>query len=741
MLQRCLLIIEEDALMFNIIKREVQWGGKLFSLETGKIARQASGAVVVRYGDSTVLCTVAKAKKEIEDIDFVPLTVEYIEKSYAAARILGGFKKRETRPGDLETLTARLIDRPIRPLIDGNWRYDTQVICTTLAFDNEASIKVAALVGASAALAISEVPFDGPVASAEVGYVDGQYILNPLEEQREQSDLFLTVAGTKSSVLMVESEAKEMSEEIMLGAVTFGHQQMQPLLDMVTDFVQAAAKPKIQPTIATDDHELVETLNQKFGEQLKKAFTIKDKLERNAAVDDLRETALQSLTDDTISAERLKFAFAALESQIVRHKILQNGERIDGRKVDEIRPITTEIDLLPVVHGSALFTRGETQALAVTTLGGAGDEQRFDTLAEADQKEKFMLHYNFPPYCVGEVGQIKTGRRELGHGNLARKALKYLLPDDKEFPYVIRVVSEITESNGSSSMATVCASSMSMMSAGVPMKKPVAGIAMGLIKDGDNFTILSDIMGDEDHLGDMDFKVAGTADGVTALQMDIKCAGVSAEIMQKALQQAHQGRIHILGKMAEAVQEPQELPANAPKTKTIHINPSKIREVIGSGGKVIKGICEECGGVTINIEDDGSVQINGRNTEDVEAAIAKIENIAVDLKVGSIYQGKVVKVIDSGAFVSLPGGKDGFVHISELANYRVDFVDDILSEGQEIKAKLKGFDRQGRPKLSYRDVDQATGEDLRPDDKLDDNNGGGGFHGGGGERHSNFHRK
>lgn len=727
--------------MFNIIKKEVEWGGKVFSLETGKIARQASGAVIVKYGDSTVLCTVARAKKEIPDIDFVPLTVEYIEKSYAAARILGGFKKRETRPSDLETLTARLIDRPIRPLIDGNWRYDTQIVCTTLAFDNEASIKIAALVGASAALAISEVPFDGPIASAEVGYINGEYVLNPTEEQQETSDLFLTVAGTKDSVLMVESEAQELSEDVMLGAVDFGHQAMQPLLTMVAEFAQAAAKTKIQPSVSADDSELRDQIAQQFGDSLRQAFSIRDKLPRNEAVEKIKEEVMAALLSDDVTSERLNFAFAALESQIVRQKILQQGERIDGRKVDEVRPITTEVDVLPVVHGSALFTRGETQALAVTTLGGAGDEQMFDTLAEAGQKERFMLHYNFPPYCVGEVGQIKTGRRELGHGSLARKALKYLLPTAEEFPYVIRVVSEITESNGSSSMATVCASSMSLMNAGVPLRKPVSGIAMGLIKEANDFIVLSDIMGDEDHLGDMDFKVAGTADGVTALQMDIKCSGVSSEIMQKALNQAHAGRMHILGKMAEAITAPAELPENAPKTKSITIPTNKIREVIGSQGKVIKGLCEECG-VTINIEDDGTVQVNGKNTEDVDAAIAKIESITAELRLGGIYDGKVVKIIESGAFVNLPGGKDGFIHISELADYRVDYVDDILSEGQTIKAKMKGYDRQGRPKLSYRDVDQKTGADLHPEEKFEGradsrpdgghaahgNRNGGGFH-------------
>lgn len=727
--------------MFNIIKKEVEWGGKVFSLETGKIARQASGAVIAKYGDSIVLCTVAKAKKEIPDIDFVPLTVEYIEKSYAAARILGGFKKRETRPSDLETLTARLIDRPIRPLVDGNWRYDTQIVCTTLAFDSEASIKIAALVGASAALAISEVPFAGPIASAEVGYLDGQYILNPNEEQQEHSDLFLTVAGTKDSVLMVESEAKELSEEVMLGAVDFGHQAMQPLLSMVEEFAQAAAKSKIQPTVSADDAELRNQIAEQFGDRLREAFTIHDKLPRNTAIEQIKEEVLAAFVNDEVSSERLNFAFAALESQIVRQKILQQGERIDGRKVDEVRPISTEVGILPVVHGSALFTRGETQALAVTTLGGSGDEQMFDTLAEAGQKERFMLHYNFPPYCVGEVGQIKTGRRELGHGNLARKALKYLLPSSEEFPYVIRVVSEITESNGSSSMATVCSSSMSLMNAGVPLRKPVSGIAMGLIKDGEQFTVLSDIMGDEDHLGDMDFKVAGTADGITALQMDIKCSGVSSEIMRKALAQAHQGRLHILDKMAEAITAPAALPENAPKTKTITIPTSKIREVIGAQGKVIKGICEEFG-VTINIEDDGRVQINGRSTEDVEATVQKIESITMELRLGGIYDGKVVKIIESGAFVSLPGGKDGFIHISELADYRVDFVDDILSEGQVIKAKMKGYDRQGRPKLSYRDVDQKTGADLHPEEKFEGRadsrpDGGRGNRGGNGGFHNN----
>ena len=700
--------------MFNIVKKEINWNGKILSLETGKIARQAGGAVVAKLGNTTVLCAVTVASKVAEGADFFPLTVHYLEKSYAAGKIPGGFFKREAKPSDAATLTSRLIDRPIRPLFPSNFYNEVNVICTVLSYDPSCTPDIVALIGASAALSISEAPFDGPVAAVRVGFVDGQFVINPNNDEVKAGTLDLVVAGTKSSVLMVESEAKELSETDMLAAVDFAHNAFQPVIDLITEFQGAAGKAKMQ-VVTEDNSALKKEIANFIGDRLISAYKKREKQIRSSELSQIKADVKEKFTnvEAGISANKISSIFKYLEQEIVRNDILNSGSRIDGRSPDQIRQIEIEVGLLPQVHGSALFTRGETQALVITTLGSGKDEQMVEGL-DAMAKESFMLHYNFPPYSVGETGQMKPpGRREIGHGKLAWRAINPVFPVNSEsFSYVTRVVSEITESNGSSSMATVCGASLSLMDAGVPIKEPVSGIAMGLIKEGDKYVVLSDIMGDEDHLGDMDFKVAGTKNGITSLQMDIKINGISSEIMQKALEQAHAGRMHILDKMTAAMPSARtELNSNVPRVEVFNIPPKKIREVIGSRGKVIKEICAVAG-VVMDVEDDGTVKITSSNNDSIKKAVAMVNEIIFEPEVGDIYEGPVVKVIDAGAFVSIASNRDGFVHISELADYRVDFVEDVINEGDIVKVKVIGFDKKGRPKLSYRCVDQKTGEDI-----------------------------
>ena len=700
--------------MFSIVKKEMEWGGKTLSLETGKIGRQAS-SVIVRYGDTTVMANVTIAKKETTGIDFVPLTVSYIEKFYAIGKIPGGFVKRETKPSDNETLIARTIDRPIRPLFPSNYRHETDVFCTLLTYDEQTPADIVALIATSAALSISPAPFEDVVAGARVSYKNGEFILNGMHPLCDDGKLDLTVAGTKDSILMVESEVKELTENEMLDALNFGHKELGKVVDFIKDFVNACKVEKIVPT-AVDFSELESNIKEFATNDLKEAYNITTKRERVAKLEEIHDKINEKFvgeSDDEILINKVSEITQDIEKTIVRTMILKEGRRIDGRKIDQVRPITPEVDVLPIVHGSALFTRGETQALVITTLGSEHDEQIVDNVSESVDSQNFILHYNFPPYAVGETGFLKApGRREIGHGKLAWKAIHNIVKLDENFPYTIRVVSEITESNGSSSMATVCGTSMSLMSAGVPMKAPVSGIAMGLIKEGDDFVVLTDIMGDEDHLGDMDFKVAGTENGITALQMDIKCKGITKEIMSKALSQAKEGRHFILTRMSEAISESRaEVSKTAPRALTFKIKPNKIKDVIGSKGKVIKDIIDKTG-TTIDIDDDGTVVIMSNNQESSQKAKKMIEEIACDLEIGKIYEGKVLKILDSGAFIDLPGKIDGFVHISQLANYRVEFVDDILNEGDIVKVKLIGFDRNNKPKLSYKAVDQKTGEDL-----------------------------
>ena len=700
--------------MFSIVKKEMEWGGKTLSLETGKIGRQAS-SVIVRYGDTTVMANVTIAKKETTGIDFVPLTVSYIEKFYAIGKIPGGFVKRETKPSDNETLIARTIDRPIRPLFPSNYRNETDVFCTLLTYDEQTPADIVALIATSAALSISPAPFEDVVAGARVSYKNGEFILNGMHPLCDDGKLDLTVAGTKDSILMVESEVKELTENEMLDALDFGHKELGKVVDFIKDFVNACKVEKIVPT-AVDFSELESNIKEFATNDLREAYNITTKRERVAKLEEIHDKINEKFvgeSDDEILINKVSEITQDIEKTIVRTMILKEGRRIDGRKIDQVRPITPEVDVLPIVHGSALFTRGETQALVITTLGSEHDEQIVDNVSESIDSQNFILHYNFPPYAVGETGFLKApGRREIGHGKLAWKAIHNIVKLDENFPYTIRVVSEITESNGSSSMATVCGTSMSLMSAGVPMKAPVSGIAMGLIKEGDDFVVLTDIMGDEDHLGDMDFKVAGTENGITALQMDIKCKGITKEIMSKALSQAKEGRHFILTRMSEAISESRaEVSKTAPRALTFKIKPNKIKDVIGSKGKVIKDIIDKTG-TTIDIDDDGTVVIMSNNQESSQKAKKMIEEIACDLEIGKIYEGKVLKILDSGAFIDLPGKTDGFVHISQLANYRVEFVDDILNEGDIVKVKLIGFDRNNKPKLSYKAVDQKTGEDL-----------------------------
>lgn len=700
--------------MFNVIKKEIEWAGKKLSFETGKIARQADGAVLARYGDTMVLCT-AVAQKEIkEGVDFFPLTVNYQEKTYAAGKIPGGFFKREGRPAEKETLVSRLIDRPLRPLFPENFFNETQVICTVISHDPDADADIVAMVGASAAIAISGIPFNGPIGAARVGFIDGEFVLNPGTSERAVSALDLVVSGTRQSVLMVESEAKVLTEEQMLEAVVFGHQQMQPVIDLIEALKDAAGKPVW--TIKEEDNSALQKKIEVLAvEGLREAYAIQSKQARVENVAAVKQKTLDALVvelgEDNVDTRKINKLLKNLEKDIVRGDILQTGKRIDGRGVADVRPIVPEVNILPKTHGSALFTRGETQALVVTTLGTSQDQQLIDGL-DGSSKERFMLHYNFPPFSVGEASFLRApGRREIGHGKLAWRAINPLLPSEEEFPYTLRVVSEITESNGSSSMATVCGTSLALMDAGVPLKASVAGIAMGLIKEGKAFAVLSDILGDEDHLGDMDFKVAGTDEGITALQMDIKIDGITAEIMQVALEQAKQGRKHILGKMAEALSSSREtINENAPQMTTVRINKEKIGALIGPGGKVIKEICDTTG-AKIDIEDDGTVRIAAVNMEAINAAKEIVLNIASDPEIGQIYTGKVVSVVDFGAFVAFLGTTEGLVHVSEISSERIPEVSQVLSKGDVVKVKVLGIDR-GKVRLSMKRVDQDTGEDI-----------------------------
>ncbi|WP_120498426.1 polyribonucleotide nucleotidyltransferase [Kiloniella sp. EL199] len=698
--------------MFNIYTKEIEWGGRTLKLETGQIARQADGAVLATYGDTVVLCTAVGARSVKPGQDFFPLTVNYQEKTYAAGKIPGGFFKREARPSEKETLVSRLIDRPLRPLFADGYLNETQVICTVISHDLENDPDIIAMVGASAALTISGLPFLGPIGGCRVGYENGEYVLNPLMQDYENMDLDLVLAGTHEGVLMVESEAKELSEEVMLGAVAYGHEQMMPVINAIIELAEECAKdPRelapVDPAVAVVKEKLIAGgILDKFSE----AYGEQEKLQRQANIAAVKEAALEGLEED--EAAIAGGLFKKLEAEVVRGSILKTSMRIDGRNTKQIRPIIAEVGKLPLTHGSSLFTRGETQALVTSTLGTGQDEQIIDQL-EGSYREHFMLHYNFPPYSVGEAGFLRgPGRREIGHGKLAWRAIHPLLPAKEDFPYTMRVVSEITESNGSSSMATVCGSSLALMDAGVPLKSPVAGIAMGLIKEGDDFAVLSDILGDEDHLGDMDFKVAGTENGVTALQMDIKITSITQEIMKVALEQAHEGRLHILGEMAKAITSGREgVSENAPRITTFSIPKDKIREVIGTGGKVIREITEETG-AKIDIEDDGTIKVAAVDKEAGDAAVDWIKSIVAEPEVGVVYDGKVVRCVDFGAFVNFMGARDGLVHISELENRRVGKVTDVVNEGDMVKVKCIGIERGGKVKLSMKRVDQETGEDL-----------------------------
>ena len=699
--------------MFKVYRKEIIWGGRKLTLETGKIARQADGAVLASYGETVVLCTVVAQKSARPGIDFFPLTVNYQEKTFAAGKIPGGFFKREGRPTEKETLVSRLIDRPIRPLFAGGFRNETQVICTVLSHDLENDPDVVAMIGTSAALTISGIPFLGPVGAARVGYRNGSFTLNPTLAEIEDTDLDLVVAGTTEGVLMVESQAKELSEETMLEAVMFGHRAFQPVIQAIVELAeQCAREPWQLPTAGYDRAAVKARLREVVGEDIRAAYTETVKQARHDKIDAAKAKAYETLGGEDIAPEALASCFKELESDVLRGSVIATGLRIDGRDTRTVRPIAAEVGILPRAHGSALFTRGETQALVVATLGTSQDEQIVDAL-EGEYREHFMLHYNFPPYSVGEGGRLGTpGRREIGHGKLAWRALRPLLPIKENFPYTMRVVSEITESNGSSSMATVCGTSLALMDAGVPMPRPVAGIAMGLIKEENGYAVLSDILGDEDHLGDMDFKVAGTEKGVTSLQMDIKITSITEEIMKVALGQARDGRLHILNEMAQAIGGARdEVNQNAPRITVISIPKEKIRDVIGSGGKVIREICEQTG-AKVDIDDDGTVKVAAVDGQAAQAAINWIRGIVAEPELGLVYLGKVVKVVDFGAFVNFLGTRDGLVHISELAQQRVGKVADVVKVGDEVKVKVLGFDDRGKVKLSMKQVDQTTGEDL-----------------------------
>ena len=700
--------------MFTINRKEMEWGGRPLVIETGKIARQADGAVMVTYGETKVLCTAVAQKSPKPGIDFFPLTINYQEKTFAAGKIPGGFFKREGRPSEKETLTSRLIDRPLRPLFAKNFLNETQVICTVVAHDLENDPDIAALVGSSAALTISGIPFMGPIGAARVAYIGGDYVLNPLQEQMENTDLDMVVAGTANAVNMVESEANELSEDVMLGAVMFAHRSFQPVIDMIVDLAEDCAKDPWdlpEPTAGEDD--LLTRVRVAAESGLRDAYKETVKQARVEKISAAKDTAMEAFADDDEDIqERAKGMLKTVEKDIVRNAILETKQRIDGRDLETVRPIQAEVGILPRAHGSALFTRGETQGLVTTTLGTGQDEQIIDAL-EGEYREHFLLHYNFPPYSVGEASFLRSpGRREIGHGKLAWRAIRALLPTKEDFPYTMRVVSEITESNGSSSMATVCGTSLSLMDSGVPLRRPCAGIAMGLIKEDESFAVLSDILGDEDHLGDMDFKVAGTEEGITALQMDIKITGITEEIMQVALGQARGGRLHILGEMAKALTSGREEVSDyAPRITTFTIPKDKIREVIGTGGKVIREICEETG-AKVDIEDDGTIKVSSIDNAASEAAVNWIKGIVAEPEIDHIYVGKVVKVVDFGAFVNFMGSRDGLVHISELENRRVGKVTDVVNEGDEVKVKVLAVDDRGKVRLSMKVVDQETGEDL-----------------------------
>ena len=704
--------------MFNETRKSMEWGEETLTLETGKVARQADGSVIATLGETSVMANVTFAKEAKPGQDFFPLTVHYNEKYYAAGKIPGGFFKREARPTEKETLTSRLIDRPIRPLFAPGFKNEVLVICTVLSHDLVNDPDIVAMIAASAALTLSGVPFMGPIAGCRVGYEDGEYILNPtvddMHKLRENPDqkLDLVVAGTRDAVMMVESEAYELSEEEMLGAVTFAHEQIQPVIDLIIELAEEAAKDPFDFT-PPDYSELYEAVRKIGEERLRAAYAITDKQERVAALAEAREAIVAELDEAQQEDENLGAALKKLESAILRGDLVKTGKRIDGRALDEIRPISAEVGILPRTHGSSLFTRGETQAMVITTLGTGDDEQMIDAL-QGTYKSNFLLHYNFPPYSVGEVGRYGfTGRREIGHGKLAWRALQAVLPPATDFPYTIRVVSEITESNGSSSMATVCGSSLSMMDAAVPLKAPVAGVAMGLVlEENGEYAILSDILGDEDHLGDMDFKVAGTEKGITSLQMDIKVAGITPEIMQKALAQAKAGRLHILGEMNKALSEGRaEFSAHAPRIETMTVPTDKIREVIGSGGKVIREIVE-VSGAKVDINDDGVIKIASPSGEAIDKAREMILSIVAEPEEGKIYRGKVVKIVDFGAFVNFFGKRDGLVHVSQIENRRLNHPSDVLKEGQEVWVKLLGFDDRGKVRLSMKVVDQETGEEI-----------------------------
>ncbi len=701
---------------FKVSRREMEWGGRKLVLETGKIARQAEGAVVASYGETVVVATVCAAKEVAADQDFFPLTVNYQEKYYAAGKIPGGFMKREGKPSEREVLISRLIDRPIRPLFPDAFKNEVQVVCTVLSHDKQTDSDIISMIAASAALSLSGIPFLGPIGAAKIGYKDGQYILNPTIEQQKESLLELSVAGTKEGVLMVESEAQELSEEVMLGAVMFGFENFQPVIQMIEDLTKEAGKPRWEmPTFPKEFDELYEKVAKQFRGKYEEAFKETDKLKRGENLGALAEEVKATIDpENEMEVKYVNDVIEKLMHRVMREGVLNTGRRIDGRDTKTVRPISCQVDVLPMAHGSALFTRGETQALVVTTLGTGDDAQIVDGLLD-EYKEDFMLNYNFPPFSVGECGRLGSpGRREIGHGKLAWRAIHPMMPKDSDtFPYTVRVVSDIMESNGSSSMATVCGTTMSLEAAGVPLKKPVAGIAMGLIKEDDGrVAILTDILGDEDHLGDMDFKVAGTKDGVTALQMDIKITSITKEIMEKALAQAHEGRIHIMGEMAKAISEPRpHVSDKAPRIVSIKIPVDKIREVIGTGGKVIREITEKTN-TKIEITDDGIVKIASLKKEDGDAALEWVMGIVAEPEEGKIYKGVITKIMDFGAFVRFLGTTEGLVHISEVKNERIASVSDFYKEGDTLWVKCLGTDNRGKIKLSAKRVNQETGEDL-----------------------------
>ena len=708
--------------MFDVTKKSIEWGEETLTLETGKVARQADGTVIATLGETSVMANVTFARAMKEGQDFFPLTVHYQEKYYAAGKIPGGFFKREARPSEAETLTARLIDRPIRPLFVEGFKHEVLVMCTVLSHDLVNSPDVVAMIAASAALTLSGVPFMGPIAAARVGFENGNYILNPTVDDMQglknnpDQRLDLVVAGTKDAVMMVESEAYELSEEEMLGAVTFAHKQIQPVIDLIIDLAEDCAKEPFNFE-APDISKLLKNVKKIGEKKMRSSFAITDKQERQLAVAETRDYIKSKLSDEELEDPNLGSAMKKLEAGILRGDVVKGGKRIDGRATTDIRQIVSETGLLPRTHGSALFTRGETQALVVTTLGTGDDEQIIDAL-HGNFRSNFLLHYNFPPYSVGEVGRVgATGRREIGHGKLAWRALQAVLPAATDFPYTIRVVSEITESNGSSSMASVCGGSLAMMDAGVPLKSPVAGVAMGLILEEDgSYAVLTDILGDEDHLGDMDFKVAGTENGITSLQMDIKVAGITPEIMKQALSQAKDGRMHILKEMSKAISEAGEFSVHAPRIETMKVATDKIREVIGSGGKVIREIVETSG-AKVDISDDGTIKIASPDGASIQKAYDMIHSIVAEPEVGSIYTGTVVKLVDFGAFVNFFGKRDGLVHVSQIENRRLNHPSDVLKEGQEVKVKLMGFDDRGKVRLSMKVVNQDTGEEITEDKK------------------------